>query len=61
MGNRSLDEYLQDEGLNMIIERSFEVIGEALGKAEKMDRSLNTSIPDLRVATAVHHRIPHVR
>lgn len=59
MGDRTLDEYLADEGLNLIIERSFEVIGEALGKAEKMDRSLTSAIPDLRVATAVRHRIVH--
>jgi uncharacterized protein with HEPN domain len=55
MGDRTLDEYLADEGLNLIIERSFEVIG----KAEKMDRSLTSAIPDLRVATAVRHRIIH--
>lgn len=54
-----MDEYLEDEGLNMIIERSFEIIGEALGKAEKMEPSLTSAIPDLRVATAVRHRIIH--
>ena len=59
MGQRSLDEYLDDEALTMIVERSFEIVGEALGKAEKMDRSLRTSIPDLRIATAMRHRIIH--
>lgn len=59
VGDRSMDPYLQDEGLNLIVERAIEVVGEALNRACQLDSALEDEIPDLRVAVSVRNRIVH--
>jgi uncharacterized protein with HEPN domain len=59
MDGQALETYLLDQGLNLIIERAIEVIGEALNAARKMEPGLEEAIPDLRVAVAVRNRIVH--
>lgn len=59
MAGRSQEVYLQNEGLKLIIERTIEVIGEALNAARRMEPSLEERIPDLRVAVGVRNRIVH--
>ena len=59
VGDRPEEEYLADEGLNLIVERLLEVLGEALNVARRDQPDLEESIPDLRVAVSVRHRIIH--
>jgi uncharacterized protein with HEPN domain len=59
VGDRTMDTYLQDEGLNLIVERAIEVAGEALNRARQLDPTLEGDIPDLRVAVSVRNRIVH--
>lgn len=59
VGGRSQEAYLNDEGLRLIIERTIEVIGEALNAARRLDPTLEQKIPDLRVAVGVRNRIVH--
>src|SRR5436309_15338870 len=45
---KTLEQYLADENLRLIVERSFEIIGEALRKAIDMDPALQQTIPYAR-------------
>ncbi len=55
----TLDAYLKNEGVKLIVERTIEVIGEALNAARRMDATLEEAIPDLRVSVGVRNRIVH--
>ena len=59
VGDRSEDQYLADEGLNLIVERLLEVLGETLNVAQGYQPELEQAIPDLRIAVSVRHRIIH--
>lgn len=59
VGDRTQDAYLRDEGLRLIVERTIEVIGEALNATRRMEPDLEDMIPDLRVAVGVRNRIVH--
>jgi len=56
---KTLDDYLSDRGLRLIVERLFEIVGEALSQAWQEDASLVDHIPDLREIVGMRHRIIH--
>lgn len=56
----TLDHYLADELIQSAVERKFEIIGEALKRAQDADTSVFDVIPDLRRIVATRNRIIHV-
>jgi len=56
---KSSDDYNQDPLLRSAIERQFEIIGEALNKALKIDPSLEKSISDVKKIIAFRNIIIH--
>jgi len=57
--NRSFLDYETDRGLRLVVERLFEILGEALNRASRDDSSLNELIPDLRKVVGVRNIIAH--
>ena len=58
--NCTLDRYLDDELIQSAVERKFEIIGEALKRAQEADTSVLDVIPDLRRIVGTRNRIIHV-
>jgi uncharacterized protein with HEPN domain len=56
---KTLDDYRSDRGLRLIVERLFEILGEALNLAWQEDAKLSEQIPDLREIVGMRHRIIH--
>ena len=56
----TLDHYLDNELIQSAVERKFEIIGEALNRAQDADRSVLDFIPDLRLIVGTRNRIIHV-
>lgn len=57
--DRSFEDYRADRGLQLIVERLFEVIGEALNRASEDDPSLEQEIPDLRAIVGMRNQLSH--
>lgn len=57
--DRLLAEYERDRGLRLIVERLFEILGEALNQASREDPSLEVVIPELRKIVGVRNIIAH--
>jgi uncharacterized protein with HEPN domain len=55
----SLDTYLQDRAIRLIIERLLKIVGEALNHAVQEDNELLLTIPESRVIIGMRHRIIH--
>ncbi len=58
--NCTLDYYLDNELTQSDVERKFEIIGEALKRAQESDASVLDVIPDLRRIVGTRNRIIHV-
>lgn len=58
--NCTLDRYLDTELIQSAVERKFEIIGEALKRAQEADTSVLDVIPDLRRIVGTRNRIIHV-
>ena len=56
---RSFDEYLRDNYLRSAVERQFMLHGEALGAADKQDRTLRSRIPELGNIVGTRNAIAH--
>jgi uncharacterized protein with HEPN domain len=56
---RSLDYYRNDRALRLVVERLFEIIGEALNKASDDDPSLVEIIPDMREIIGMRNQLIH--
>ena len=57
--HRSLDDYLSDRTLRLVVERLLEIVGEALNQAIRDDPELVTTIPEARVVIGMRNRIIH--
>lgn len=57
--HRSLDDYLTDRSLRLVVERLLEIVGEALNQAIRDDLGISTVIPDAYVAIGMRNRIIH--
>jgi len=58
--NCTLDYYLDNELTQSAVERKFEIIGEALKRAQEADASVLDVIPDLHRIVGTRNRIIHV-
>ncbi|MEX2598342.1 MAG: DUF86 domain-containing protein [Dehalococcoidia bacterium] len=58
-GNRTLVEYLEDEGVQAIVERQFTIIGEALNRAIRHDPAVRSLIPDALDIIAFRNQLVH--
>ena len=56
---RSLEEYRGDEVLRTVIERKFEIIGEALNRLQKADPGLAAQIPEHRQIVSFRNILIH--
>jgi uncharacterized protein with HEPN domain len=56
----TLDHYLENELIQSAVERKFEIIGEALKRAQEADTSVLDVISDLRRIVGTRNRIIHV-
>jgi len=59
IANRTFAEYEQNQMLRSVVERQFEIVGEALNQAETDAPDLPTSIPGLRRIVGMRNRIIH--
>ena len=60
LADQSLDHFLEHPMMQEAVERKFEIIGEALKKAEELDDTILQWIPELRQIVATRNRIIHV-
>lgn len=56
---RTLDEYRADEVLRTVVERKYEIIGEALNRLTKSDPALAAQIPDSRQIISFRNILIH--
>ena len=56
---RSFDDYLRDKLFRSAVERQFMLLGEALGAADKQDRTLRSRIPELGNIVGTRNAIAH--
>jgi uncharacterized protein with HEPN domain len=56
---RTLDDYRKDEILRTVVERKFEIIGEALNRLQKADPVLASQIPDQRQIISFRNILIH--
>jgi len=59
IGNKDADQYAQDPLLRSAVERQFEIIGEALGKAGALDLQVATTVTDLPRIVGLRNRLIH--
>lgn len=57
IAHQSLEQFLDDLLTQAAVERKFEIIGEALKKAEELDGTITTWIPELRQIVGTRNRI----
>src|SRR5579859_7773810 len=57
--DRTLDDYRNDEVLRSVVERKFEIIGEALNRLQKGDSALAAQIPDQRKIISFRNILIH--
>jgi uncharacterized protein with HEPN domain len=53
------DEFYRDRGLNLIVHKLIEIVGEALHQAELLEPDVARQIPDLRLIVDTRNRITH--
>ncbi len=59
VGRKTRDEFMSDKLLQSAVERQFEIIGEALGKALKFDEKAGTLITGSKRIIAFRNRLIH--
>ena len=59
IGGRTLEDYRSDLMLRSAVERQFEILGEALGRAIKVEPALQERVPALRGAIDFRNVIAH--
>lgn len=59
LAGHSLEAYRADALLRSAVERQVEIVGEACGRALKVDEALRGRIPDMVLAVAMRNRIAH--
>lgn len=59
IGRRTLDDYKADLMLRSAVERQFEILGEALARALRLDAGLQTRLPASRGAIDFRNVIAH--
>lgn len=59
VGDKSVDQYAQDTLLRSAVERQFEIIGDALGKAGALDLQVATTVVDLPRIVGLRNRLIH--
>lgn len=52
-------QFMEDRSLELIFERLFEIVGEAMSQAEDADSSLRQRIPELGDIVGMRNRIAH--
>jgi len=57
--HKSLEDYLNDRDLRSIIERQLEIIGEAVGKASKIDPSVRENLPEAGKLIGLRNQLIH--
>jgi uncharacterized protein with HEPN domain len=55
----SYDQLLTDRSLQLILERLFEIVGEAISKADDNDPTLRQALPDVGDIVGTRNRIAH--
>jgi uncharacterized protein with HEPN domain len=58
-GGRTLDDYRADEVLRTVVERKFEIIGEALNRLYKIDPNIAVQIPQHRQIISFRNILIH--
>lgn len=53
------ERFLNDRSLQLIFERLFEIVGEAISKAEDEDPKLSKQLPNIRDIIGMRNRIAH--
>lgn len=53
------EEFLNDRSLQLIFERLFEIVGEALSQAIKEDPTVHSQVPDVMKIIGARNRIAH--
>lgn len=56
---KTYDDYLGDRGLRLIVERLFEIIGEAMSQVRAEDPDLDDVVPEARQVVGMRNRIIH--
>ena len=56
---RTLDDYRADEVLRCVVERKFEILGEALNRLNKSDPALATQVPEHRQIISFRNVLIH--
>lgn len=59
LGDCTLDHYLDDRLLRSAVERQFEIIGEALGRALRADASLSERLPEAQSVIGFRNILAH--
>jgi len=59
LGERTLEQYVSDELLASAVERQFEILGEALSRAERSAPSLQQAIPEIRDVIGFRNVLAH--
>ncbi|MHB1910340.1 MAG: HepT-like ribonuclease domain-containing protein [Nitrososphaerales archaeon] len=57
--HKSLEDYLNDRDLRQIVERNLEIIGEAVGKASKIDPSVREDLPEAGKLIGLRNQLIH--
>ena len=57
--NTTREQFLEDRSLELIFERLFEIVGEAISRAEDEDPSLRQQIPEIGDFIGMRNRIAH--
>lgn len=56
---KTFDDYVSDRGLRLIVERLFEIVGEAMNQAVADEPELEAEIPEARRVVGMRNRIIH--
>lgn len=59
LGERTLEDYLQDDQCQSAIERQLEIAGDALGQLRKLDATIFARIPEGDVVVAFRNVLAH--
>lgn len=55
----SFEQFSRDDLVRSAVERQFEIVGEALGRADNLEPGIETKIPDLRKIVGLRNRLIH--